>query len=236
MTDISCVVHSHIIQNFDNDPRIFLLKDIEVIRWLFGDLSFLPMVEVTSNKRKDNKKRKTHEDVWGKAKLLTRRPDLNLKKQWTNKWGEHIAEELYSLMGENVTKPIKMNGYQPDLQSNDFIIEAKTQTFFTSGTAGEKILGTPFKYCEVLELYGKTLKIVCMGGAEKLCRQQYGNLPGSKCSNKKKEFLEFFKKNGIEYVAATDLLINIANVATEVLEEADQEEVDDESEDESEDD
>lgn len=235
MTDISSVVHSYIIQNFNNYPKIFLLKDIEVIRWLFGDLSFLPMVEVTSNKTKDNKKKKTHEDAWGKAKLMTRRPDLKLKKQWTNKWGEHIVEELYSLMGENVTKLIKMNGYQPDSQSNDFIIEAKAQTFFTSGTAGEKILGTPFKYCEVPELYRKTLKIVCVGGAEKVCRQQYGNLPGSKCSNKKREFLEFFKKNGIEYVAATDLLMKIVNVATEVP-EADQEEIDDNSEDESEDD
>jgi hypothetical protein len=228
-------VHSYIIQNFDNDPRIFLLKDIDVIRWIFGDTSFLPVVEDSRNRTNDNKKRKVHEDAWGKGKLRVRRPDLNLNKQWTNKWGEHIVEEIYALMGENGTKPIKINRNHPDLEINDFIIEAKAQTFFTSGTAGEKILGTPFKYCEVPKLYKKPLKIVCVGGAEKVCRQEYGNLPGPRQSMTKHEFLKFFKENGIEYVAATDLLMKTANVTTEVP-EADQEEIDDESEDESEDD
>ena len=89
---------------------------------------------------------------------------------------------------------------------DDAILEVKTQTFYTSGTAGEKILGCPFKYSEVPDLWGKPLKIICLGGAEDICRRQYGNLPGEKCSPQKKKFLDFFKENRIEYIAATDIL------------------------------
>jgi hypothetical protein len=84
-------------------------------------------------------------------------------------------------------------------------VEVKTETYYTTGTAGEKILGCPFKYAEVPIWYGKPLRILCLGGAEKACREEYGNL-GDKGSPQKKKFLEFFKENQIEYVGATDLL------------------------------
>jgi hypothetical protein len=57
-------------------------------------------------------------------------------------------------------------------------------------------------------LYGKPLTILCLGGAEKACREEYGNL-GPQTSPQKKKFLEFFKENQIEYVGATDLLFMI---------------------------
>ena len=60
---------------------------------------------------------------------------------------------------------------------------------------------------EKLPLYSKPLKIVCIGRAEKLSREQYGNLPGAKCTARKKKFMEFFAENGIQYVGATDMLI-----------------------------
>jgi hypothetical protein len=53
------------------------------------------------------------------------------------------------------------------------------------------------------------LTIVCIGGAEKVCREQYGNLPGSKCSIQKKRFLDFFKENNIEYIGTTDVLLTL---------------------------
>ena len=172
----------------------FLLKQREVVQWLCGDLSFL------SEKTKDA------EDNWGREVMKGRRPDLKLDKQWTNKFGEHLCEELYTLLGHIVKKPIKKNGHQLDVEVDSVIIEVKSQTYFTSGTAGEKILGCPFKYCEVPELYGKPLKIVCIGGAERVCREQYGNIPGSKMSIQKTKFLDFFRDNSIEYVGFTDLL------------------------------
>lgn len=188
-----------------SDERIVLLRNREVIQWLFGDTTFLPSIE-KKNKTHDTKKLKELEDKWGRQVLKSRRPDLKLDKQWTNKFGEHLCEELLILLGKTVSKPVKKEHYQPDLEVEDAIWEAKTETFFTEGTAGEKILGCPFKYAEIPELYEKPLKILCMGGAEKACREQYGNLPGDKCSTQKKKFLDFFKEQKIEYVGATDIL------------------------------
>lgn len=188
--------------------RIVLLRDKNVIQWVMGDTSFLQLVE-KKNKTADEAKLKVLEDEWGRETLKKRRPDLKLDQQWTNKFGEIICEELYMLLGKTVTKPEKKDHYQPDLETEDYIIEAKAQTFFTSGTAGEKILGCPFKYSEIPELYGKPLKIVCMGGAEKVCRESYGNLPGTKCTAQKKKFLDFFRENRIEYIGASDILLSL---------------------------
>ena len=110
------------------------------------------------------------------------------------------------MLGKNVSIPVKKEHYQPDLEIDDAIIEVKTGTFHTSGTAGEKILGCPFKYAEIPTLYEKPLKILCIGGAEKICRENYGNLPGVKCSIQKKKFLDFFRENRIEYIGASDIL------------------------------
>jgi len=184
---------------------IVLLRQKQVIQWLFGDLSFLPEIK-KKNKTTDEKIYKVLEDKWGQDMLRLRRPDLKLDKQWTNKFGEHLCEEIFTLLGKQVSKPVNKQHYQPDAEVDDAILEAKAQTFFTSGTAGEKILGSPFKYAEVPQLYGKPLKILCMGGAEKVCRESYGNLPGEKTSAQKQKILECFREIGIEYIGATDIL------------------------------
>ena len=194
------------------DPAIRLLRDQTVIQWLFGDLTFLPPIEKTAGKKKDHDEElKNGEDTWGRTTMKLRRPDLKLDKQWTNKFGEHICEEIYALHGKTVTKPEKKEHCQPDLEVDDAIIEAKAQTFYTSGTAGEKIMGVPFKYSAIPRLHGgKPLKVVCMGGAEQVCRESYGNLPGPQCIEEKKELLEFYRaKLRIEFVAATDLLLEL---------------------------
>lgn len=192
------------------NTKVVLLRQKEVIQWLFGDLSFLPAIE-KKNKTGDEKKYKVLEDMWGQAMLKIRRPDLKLDKQWTNKFGEHICEELYMLQGMSVSKPVKKENYQPDSEIDDAILEAKAGTFFTAGTAGEKILGCPFKYAEIPDLYGKPLKIVCIGGAEKACRENYGNLPGTRCSTQKKRFIDFFRENRIEYIGASDVLKSLSS-------------------------
>jgi len=193
------------------DTRVILLREKEVIQWLFADLSFLPKIE-NKNKTRDKAQYKDLEDQWGRAMLKKlRRPDLKLDKQWTNKFGEHICEEIYFLLGKSVSKPIKQDHFQPDTEIDDAIIEAKAGTFYTDGTAGENILGCPFKYADIPRLYGKPLKILCMGGAEKICRESYGNLPGEKCSEKKQVFLDFYRENSIEYIGATDILKALSN-------------------------
>jgi hypothetical protein len=187
------------------NQNILLLKNKEVIQWLFYDTSFLPPIE-KKNKTQDTKKYKVLEDEWGRKITKFRRPDLKLDKQWTTCFGQHLIEELYTILGYEVTKPIKKEHFQPDLEISDSIIEVKAETYFTDGTAGEKILGVPFKYADVPILYAKPLKIVCLGGAEKACKEQYGNLGDDKCTPQKKIFLDFFKTNGIEYIGATDVL------------------------------
>lgn len=192
MNEMIDKVFSHIKSK--SSSKIILLNNREVISWLFGDTSFLA------------KNNKEHEDIWGREILKLKRPDLKLDKQWTNKFGEHIAEELYILMGYNPTKPIIKEHHQPDLEIDDAIIEVKTGTYYTSGTAHEKILGCAFKYAEVPDLYNKPLKVVCIGGAEKLCRERYGILDCSEKSIKKRLYVDFFKENKIEFVGITSIL------------------------------
>lgn len=178
--------------------EIVLLKEKEVLQWIFDDKSFLPK----TSKKKDLK---NIEDEWGRKMLKLKRPDLTLDKQWTNKFGEHIAEELYEILGKNPKSATKMKYLVPDLETDDYIVEVKTQTYYTSGTAGEKILGTPFKYRDVPELYKKPLLIVCVGGAEKICKENYGILSKNKDENASK-ILYFYKSMSIEYMGITDIL------------------------------
>lgn len=210
-TEVESVIirfHEYVC-SIDN-PKIYFLRDIEVNRWLHGDLSFLPPIE-EKNKTTNTKLRKNLEDIWGRSKMKIRRADLKMDGQWTNLFGEYIAEELCILQNISFCKPTAKNGLRPDLDCDNCIIEVKCETYFTSGTAGEKILGVPFKYADIPELYGKPLQILCIGGAEKESREHYGNIISSKTTPIKKEILEFYKKNGIEYVAATDIMVNIIN-------------------------
>jgi hypothetical protein len=200
------------------DDRIILLRQKEVIQWLYGDLSFLPPI-VSTNKTNDIKTRKVLEDDWGRQMTKLRRPDLKLDGQWTNKFGEHLCEELYMVLGKTVTKPDKREHFQPDSEIDVAILEAKAETYFTSGTAGEKILGTPFKYARIPRLYGKPLIIVCIGGAEKSCREDYGNLPGPLHCEEKKQIVDFYRAMGIEYIGATDILLSLISLTNNLQSE-----------------
>ena len=92
----------------------------------------------------------------------------DVKKQWSGPFGERIVKEFYRQSGNNVHENVEIKeGFHPDIETDDFMVEVKTQTFFTTGTAGEKIIGVPIKYRNIPKLYGKKLIIVCVGGAEK---------------------------------------------------------------------
>lgn len=180
-----------------------LLSEPHVINWLRGDVSFLKPETGVANR----KILKTYEDIWGRATLKKLRPDLRLHKQWTNLFGEYICKEILTREGYAVSKPACINHFQPDLETPDFIVEVKTGTFHTTGTAGEKILGCPYKYAEIPKLYGKPLKIYCIGGAEKMCREHFGIIGnGPKCTPMRRKFLDFFRENDVEFVGVTDIL------------------------------
>ena len=60
----------------------------------------------------------------------------------------------------------KLHGYHPDIETDDFVYEVKGQRYFMGGTASEKVLGVPYKYADIPEIYGKPLKIVCVAYQE----------------------------------------------------------------------
>ena len=190
--------------------NIVLLKEPSVIQWLNGDMSFLGPIE-KKNKTRDSEKYKVLEDVWGQEMLFKIRPDLKKSGQWTTALGERISCEIQIMMGNvDYHKPINKNGYEPDGETSEFIWEVKTQTYYTSGTAGEKILGVPFKYADIPAMYGKPMKIVCIAGAEKKCSEEYGNLPGLKITENRQKILDFWRQEmQIEFVGATELLQQI---------------------------
>jgi len=196
----------------NQDSRIVLLRQKEVIQWLFSDLSFLPEVEVSKNKATDNQKRKVLEDAWGQRMLSIRRPDITASGQWTTKLGEHITEELVLLQGEEFYKPQRMEGMEPDVGGEKFLWESKAGTHFTMGTAHEKIMGVLMKYRNVPRLYNKPLKILCLGRAEKECREHYGVLPGPKMDDAMTMILDTARALQIEYIGATDVLLSCCSV------------------------
>ena len=190
------------------DAGIVLLTDEMVVMWLCGRVDFLPEHERTNKKTKDNAKRKKLEDQWGQSLQKRIRSDRNSGGQWTTLVGEQIGRELMILSGESVSKPACINGFAPDLETINAVVEVKTQTYHTSGTAGEKIMGVPFKYSDVPGLYGKPVQILCIAGAEKVSRESYGILPGNnvRFTPSKQRQLEFWRGEGFVFVGATDIL------------------------------
>jgi len=183
----------------NTNKQIILLRDKQVLLWIFGITDFLNDITIPMKER---------EFLWGKSKLKLKRPDLNIKKQWTNKFGEHLCEEILLLLNKNINKPSKKNKMQLDIETEDWIIEVKTGTYFTTGTALEKILGTPFKYAEIPKIFNKPLKIICIGGAEKKCIDVYKNIisKNQTTSKEKQKLVNCFKELDIEFLAASELL------------------------------
>ena len=162
-----------------------------------------------------NKQLKICEDIWGRSVTKSLRTDLTLDKQWTTTFGETLAKALiYLCHGKSCFKPVKRECHQPDWETDDYIVEVKTGTFYTGGTAHEKIPGVFFKYVDCPGLYSKPLKILCIGGAEKASREKNGNLPGEKCGENQKKLLAVYKELQMECISATELLMEFAGVTT----------------------
>ena len=115
-----------------------------------------------------NKKSKENEDKWNMEIMKEIRPDLFKKASKQDSkfglFGEILVKEYYILTGEFKTdKPEKKDGHDLDLETIGEMIEVKTGSYFTTGTAGEKIYGVPYKYSEVPDLYEKPLIIILIG-------------------------------------------------------------------------
>jgi len=125
--------------------------------------------------------------------------------QWTTRLGENLVKCAYEKKGKKVWRPKCINRYRPDWETEDEIIEVKTRNWTTSGTAGEKVLGVPFKYSDVPRLYGKPLRIVCVAYQEWELAYGSTRVFGDDISEEKKMMLKLWKGLGIEFVRFTDI-------------------------------
>lgn len=191
-----------------------LINNFEVKLWIFNNLTFITKqnelnenTEQSKKIKKRNDNYKLREDIWGRNIMRTIRPDLKLEKQWTNLFGKYIVKEYFENINMIIKYPKKINGYMPDFEIDNYIIEVKCGTYFTEGTAHEKILGTPFKYCEIPKLYNKPLLIICIGKAEYLGIHKYGFLQGEILNNSKEKqrFIRFYEENNIQLIGYTQL-------------------------------
>ena len=156
-----------------------MLRNTQVHSWLKGTY----------------KATQVQENEWGRAIVKNVRPDLEVSKMWTGMFGQILIQEIFP----NGWRPKCMNGHQPDWETPEFIIEVKSQSWFTPGTAGEKILGVPVKYRNVPTLYGKPLRIVLFGRAESIWF-------GIQKDSALEKITEFWKTMGIEYVKGSELV------------------------------
>ena len=130
--------------------------------------------------------------------------------QWTTKLGESLVKETLERLGETVRRPQTMNHYSPDWETDTCMYEVKTRNWTTSGTAGEKVLGTMYKYASVPRLYGKPLKIVCVGYQQ--WELENGNTKIFKeVQPEQQAFLDLAKSLNIEYVKFSDLVAQLVN-------------------------
>lgn len=142
------------------------------------------------------------EKVWGNQIINY----TNATNQWTTKLGEYFVEELLRKIGYNVRQGKKIGHYNPDRETDEFIVEVKTRNWTTSGTAGEKVYGTPLKYAGIPKATGKPLLIVCVGFQER--EFITGNTPvfGPNVHEDQQEFLDFYKSKNIYYVPCSYLI------------------------------
>ena len=130
------------------------------------------------------------------------------RKMWTSKYGEKLVKYLIEESGllkndDVVEENVHMNGKIFDLKFGNILVEVKTRNWTTTGTAGEKILGVPYKYCNYIQDY--ELWIVVVGYQEK--EADYWNIFSP--TGNQKELLDTYKNMGIQYVRCSDLLFRV---------------------------
>jgi len=143
------------------------------------------------------------EKAWGN-KMIGQKSNGN----WTTLLGESLVRDILKLKGENPKKPTKKAGYSPDWETDKFIYEVKTRNWTTSGTAGEKVFGTMYKYSDIPLLYEKPLKIICVAYQEYELTNNTTKIFGE-IGKRKHEHIKLAKKHGIEYVKFSDFVKDV---------------------------
>lgn len=178
----------------------------EVIKWSNKPLvspSNICQGKFTKLQREEAKK---EEKEWGNMinnKLFNKTSNT---VNWTTILGEYLVKKTLEDAGQKVTKPKSINGYKPDWETEEYIYEVKTRNWTTTGTAGEKVFGVPYKYSDIPRLYGKPLKIVCVAYQEYELQYSNTKIFGDDISDEKKEMLALFEKFNITFIRFSELI------------------------------
>lgn len=143
---------------------------------------------------------KEMEKAWGNRML-----GCENKIQWSTSVSEQTVRMALEDLNYRPYRPIKMHGMKPDWECKDFIIEVKSRSWCTPGTIGEKVLGTPWKYCDVPKYYNKPLLIVLVAGQEWECRHKFSFWSKNICENRQK-MIDLYESMNIYYIPFTLLL------------------------------
>lgn len=196
------------------------LIDISLRDWICGINGW--------NTRKNTKRNQTEEYSWSQDYFKS-----STTHQWSNKFGEKLVEYLLKSHNENSipvrkymdvlignfvpNRPIvqrifnrPVTKFKVDLETDNFIVEVKTRNWSTTGTAGDKIYCTPFKYWNLPKLYNKPLIIVLVGYMEYEAKYKMGLWDDNHDGNR--QLLEVCARNNIYYIGASDLLKNDLNL------------------------
>jgi hypothetical protein len=132
-------------------------------------------------------------------------------KKYTNQWSTKLSEDLFKeyllSIGENVRKPNKIINMKLDWETDKCFYEIKARNWTTSGTAGEKVLGVPYKYSDLYKETGKELIIICVAFQE--WELTYGNtrIFSSNISMEKLNLLDYYDNNlKIKFIPFSSLL------------------------------
>lgn len=174
-----------------------LIDNQDVIDWIKGEGVFIEYF--AKSRLKNGKEYQKKEFEWGNEMIKSKD-----NSQWTTKLGEKIVKEVLEKNGKTVKRPKKIQNFKPDWETEDAIYEVKSRSWTTTGTAGEKILGCPFKYADIPELYGKKLQIILVAYQEYEAKNNF-HLFETESKNKNK-MIEFWKELNIEFVCLSDLI------------------------------
>jgi hypothetical protein len=134
----------------NHDPRIVYLRHLDLIKWLFGDVSFL------GPKQCDPEIKEKMEDDWGKK--------LTGSDDWCTKISETVFDELCYLNGDTPITPPQKGDHCPTVENTMGVFFLYSSPYFSDETSD--VFSGAFRYDEVPTLYGKPLYIMGFGGAE----------------------------------------------------------------------
>ena len=170
-----------------------------VIKWIKNDIYFLNLISKYGKYQAKN-----IENNFGNYILQEYYSYNKNINNWSGILGEYLVKSLLEEKGINVYKPLKINTYLPDFETDDFIYEVKTRKYTTCGSIGDKILGVPYKYSDIPILYKKPLKIVLVAYQEYEAVNKF-NIHNPESENKKK-LIKIWKDMGIEFIKGSELI------------------------------